>query len=39
MAIPWHKQLFADFCLWQPGFDPGTVHTGFMVRQWHRNRF
>jgi hypothetical protein len=33
MAMPWHRQLFADFCLWQPGFDYGTVHMGFMVRQ------
>ena len=33
MAISWHRQLYADFCLWQPGFDHGTVRMGFMVRQ------
>jgi len=33
MAVPWPRQLFADYCLWQPGFDHGTLHVGLMVGQ------
>ena len=33
MAISCYRQLFPDFCLWQPQFNHGTLHMVFMVRQ------
>jgi hypothetical protein len=30
-AVPWLSRLVAGFPPWRPGFDPGSVHVGFMV--------
>jgi hypothetical protein len=31
VAVPWLRRLVADLSPRRPGFDPGSVHVGFMV--------
>jgi hypothetical protein len=31
MAVPRLRRLVAGLSLWMPGFDPGSVHVGFVV--------
>jgi hypothetical protein len=31
MAVPWLKRLVAGLSPRRPGFDPGSVHVGFVV--------
>jgi hypothetical protein len=31
MAVPWLRRLTAGLPLGRPGFDPGSVHVGFVV--------
>ena len=31
MAVPWLRRLVAGLSLRRPGFDPGSVHVGFVV--------
>jgi hypothetical protein len=30
-AVPWLRRLAAGLSPWRPGFDPGSVHVGFVV--------
>jgi hypothetical protein len=30
-AVPWLRRLAAGLPPWRPGFDPGSVHVGFVV--------
>jgi hypothetical protein len=30
-AVPWLRRLVAGLSPWKPGFDPGSVHVGFVV--------
>ena len=32
-AVPWLRRLVAGLSLWRPGFDPRTVHVGFVVEK------
>jgi hypothetical protein len=29
--VVWLRQLVADLSTWRPGFEPGSVHMGFVV--------
>jgi hypothetical protein len=31
LAVPWLRRLVAGLSLRRPGFDPGSVHVGFVV--------
>jgi hypothetical protein len=31
LAVPWLRRLVAGLSPWRPGFDPGSVHVGFVV--------
>jgi hypothetical protein len=31
MAVPWLRRLVAGLSPLRPGFDPGSVHVGFVV--------
>jgi hypothetical protein len=30
-VVPWLRRLVADLSLRRPGFNPGSVHVGFVV--------
>jgi hypothetical protein len=30
-TVPWFRRLVAGLSPWKPGFDPGSVHVGFVV--------
>jgi hypothetical protein len=39
-AVPWLRRLVAGHSPRRPaGFDPGSVHVGFVVDKWHWDRF
>jgi hypothetical protein len=38
-TVPWLKWLVASLSPRRPGFDPGSVHVGFVVDKWHWDRF
>jgi hypothetical protein len=31
--VPWLRRLVAGLSLWRSGFDPGSVHVGFVVEK------
>ena len=33
LAVPWLRRLVAGLSLRRPGFDPGSIHVGFVVNK------